>query len=272
MRRLLIVMAILLLLIICLFSSARCQNDEIGVSQGDVFTYEYKELFYSNQTDFPRQNTSSPEQLKIAYVSDSLVNITETRHFGQEEQILEHTVNITDGYLCSDNCGLIFFIPPNLDAGDSFYFMYPNSLTIEEIVLRTYEGESRETNHFSVVSSDGYREDFYFDRETGVLVEDTYTSGVIPPDASYGVYYPWIQGSTFIIKSSSRWVVPEFPSFLPLPVLMIAVAFGALLYRKKLGKPIFFQCHLSMLAKWKTLCKKIGPQAVRSISTVMCTK
>jgi hypothetical protein len=238
MRRLLIVTAILFLLIICLFSTVRCQNDEIGLSQGDVFTYEYKELFYSNQTDFPRQNTSSPEQLKIAYVSDSLVNITETRHLGQEEQIIEHTVNITAGYLCSDNCGLIFFIPTNLDAGDSFYFVYPSSLTIEETVLRTYEGESRETNHFSIVSNDGYREDFYFDRETGVLVEDTYTSALIPPNASYGVYYPWIQGSTLIIKSSSRWVVPEFPSLLVLPLLMITVVAGALLYRKKANKPI----------------------------------
>ena len=160
------------------------------------------------------------------------MNITQTSHFEQGDQIIEHTVNITDGYLCSDS-GLIFFIPANLDAGDSFYFVYPSSLTIEETVLRTYEGESRETNHFSIVSNDGYREDFYFDRVTGVLVEDTYTSALIPPNASYGVFFPWIQGYTLIIKSSSLWVVPEFPSSIVLPSLVVITLAGALIFRKK---------------------------------------
>jgi len=233
MRRLLIVAAVLFLFVGCLFGMVKCSNDEIGISQGDVFTYDYRELFYSNQTNFPRQNTTLPEQLKISLISDSLVNITETRHFGQEDQIIHHTVNITAGYLCSDDCGLVFFIPANLNVGDSFCFRYPNSLRIEETGLRTYQGEPRETNHLSIISQDGYREDFYFDRETGIIVEDTYTSAPIQPDPSYGVYSPWVQGYTLIIRGSSLWVVPEFPSFLLPSLLMAVTVIGALLCKKR---------------------------------------
>ena len=105
-------------------------------------------------------------------------------------------------------------------------------IVVNGTVRKSYYDVGRETNFLAFNFTDteiyyySYRS-VYFDKATGALVKyyEEYAD-------SEG-----IGGYSISLTQSSVWAVSEFPSLLVLPLLMIAIAFGALLYRKKLSKP-----------------------------------
>jgi hypothetical protein len=83
--------------------------------------------------------------------------------------------------------------------------------------MLTYQG-SDNTNSVEYV-------DYYFDKQTGMLVELRDTTTYSNPIKTITKFWK--------IKDSNVWVVPEFPSVLILPLFMIATLLAVIAYKKK---------------------------------------
>jgi len=235
MKRLLIVAIILFLMVSSLFSIVKCQSYEIGVSKGDTFSYASGNTFYiDNQSYFQYKNETWNERYVIGdFSSDHILHMNLTMFYpnGTEEARLVGALiesNWTGGYS-------LVISPRNLGVGSSFPYNF-ETYSVDETVQRSYQGGSRETNVVRVNSSAiGYYPrylEFQFDKLTGVVVK-WYQENVdfIYPSSTERVEYTKV--SSFNLTSPPFWTIPEFPSFILMPLLMITVAMGALLYKKR---------------------------------------
>ncbi len=92
----------------------------------------------------------------------------------------------------------------------------------------------RDTNHLNITAAFSSEEfyqsmslNYYWDKSTGILVE---LSEVVVT-----VAYDYVTTSSLLsrITDSNVWIVPEFPSFLILPLFMIATLLAVIIYRRK---------------------------------------
>jgi hypothetical protein len=88
-------------------------------------------------------------------------------------------------------------------------------------VPRTYQnGLVRNTNHLDVNSSSGtqsYRVDLYWDKSTGVFVE------MLQENTNQTGAYTTTWSLDAQIISSDVWTVPEFPTWTPALLILIAL-------------------------------------------------
>lgn len=130
--------------------------------------------------------------------------------------------------------GMEAIIAANLTQGDRI----PSALLfrfVNRTENRIYFGLDRtvnvlETNSTSLSSTTIHID--VFDKASGMLLESQYkeTSDGVTSIASYSV----IETNIFTGEP-----IPEFPSFILMPLLMVAVAIGTLLYRKKVNQAHF---------------------------------
>ncbi len=180
------------------------QTQMPGVAKGDVLSYDFN-IYWSNSSSQPppyvlENNQTSSLRLVITNVSGSVVTWNQTAYFKRGTQV--EVVGISD-VAGSVPTGMFIF-PANLSTNDTIgggsY-----QLIINDTVPRTYPEGVRETNHICPVQY-GDRYNIYVDKKTGVLV-----------DYAERLTYTFPYYSTMVIsyklRSSSLWVVSEFPPF-----------------------------------------------------------
>jgi predicted secreted protein with PEFG-CTERM motif len=121
-------------------------------------------------------------------------------------------------------------VAADLNPNDAVYTedIYSTWL-INETIVRTYPSGTRNTNHFNTSTESNmtgfyqyYSQNFYWDKSTGIMVEMSF-SQITQTSVSQT-----IMSGKITMSESSVWVVPEFPTWtlilLILIVLTIAIA------------------------------------------------
>ncbi|MCJ7652539.1 MAG: right-handed parallel beta-helix repeat-containing protein, partial [Actinobacteria bacterium] len=162
----------------------------VGVNIGDWGMYE---ITY-NWTGTPPPNhelLNNIERVRVEVktITGSVIAYHSTMYLKNDtEQILPDStwdVAPTGSYPLA---GIFLFIGANISAGDGLY-QPASSLRVNETVIRTYNGEPRETNHFngSTYYYDAdYDMDCFWDKKTGILTEELLKQHNTPED-SYSI-------------------------------------------------------------------------------------
>jgi hypothetical protein len=225
MRKLLIVscLLILVLMIVCIVGFAQTISPSLGVKVGDQFTYNFKfslapGVSLSNVSDFDLNAFHLQEDLAYIRVTVTGVHTDLVRY-----NMTWHYINGTERNLdlSADLRGWSdlgwtphFFFRADLTAGNLLYnpngtplgtFAFSNDFTpnstISETVDKAYTSGDRLTNHVEDVNTEFHQnEDLYFDKETGVLVQNNCLVGPGGPSS-----LPFICNTTLI--QSNVWSV-----------------------------------------------------------------
>ncbi|MGB6872561.1 MAG: GLUG motif-containing protein [Dehalococcoidia bacterium] len=148
--------------------------DLVGVKAGDWVKVEYTD------TDWPA-GVPSPGWLKLEFLcmvshsegTGAVMMVTMRMSDGTEET---DAVYVDIGAGGGEAFGLAgFVIPANLTTGDSTYLAVYGDVTIAGETTRTYAGASRAAVYASF-SQYGVQLTYYWDKETGVMVEASSTS------------------------------------------------------------------------------------------------
>jgi len=224
---------------LALVGTVKGQTIVPGLNAGDNFDYHVTSYWSSSDAyaSIPGNlvdiNQTLHVELRIGYVNSTNIETTSIYYYNNGTALLlRGNVNLFDGISYGD---FVAIIGANLNAGDTIHPSGDDGIKIQETVTRNYESGSRPTNHISTsIRNDtgGYTatRDQYFDQATGLLVEEVTRNDVDSPASTTII--------TWKIKSSSveGWVIPEFPALIAVPIFMIAVAFTAVAFRKKLFK------------------------------------
>jgi hypothetical protein len=204
-----------------------------GVSVGDKFIYDSTCSW----------NSTNPADVVPAYLiaqNQSVLQITVQQVTGSTA-MLELFLTYKNGTqqnstetdeVSSGITGTVLLYAANLSAGS---LLFPGATDLPYIIngtsFREYSGSFRETNHIEVnntgIEGQVYSYmNLYFDKQTGVLVEYYLTSVyTAAPNQTITQH--------LVIKDNSVWAIPEFPSMLILPLIMVASALAVILYKKK---------------------------------------
>ncbi len=216
--------------------AAKGQTIVPGLSAGNNFDYHVYSYWSSSDSyasipaDLLELNQTLHVEVRIHNVNATNVETFVPYYFANGTAIPQiGSVNLFTG----EGYGFVAIIGANLNVGDRIHPNGNDTLTVLETVNRNYESGSRPTNH--VVISETTSEytatrNLYFDQATGILVEQVDRQDTNNPASTTIV--------TWKINSSSveGWVIPEFPALLAVPIFMIAVAFTAVAFKKKLFK------------------------------------
>jgi len=128
-------------------------------------------------------------------------------------------------------------IGADLNAGDPIYISSP--MIINETIPRDYLSGPRETNHLNMTQEStwpGGRQyiswNYYWDRQIGIFVE-MYIEFFM--ESPMGITTWW---ERMRITSSSRWVVPEYPTFASILILSATLSFAMVIYKRRLLRTI----------------------------------
>lgn len=220
----------------------------VGVNPGDWIKFGDITVTWSSNDpnaskvwygmDLEMYNQTEWVTVEITQVSGTNVTIQSVQHFknGTEETSGGWIdVDTGDGVNATS-----MLISANLNENDAMYTSGDYSTWfINETITRTYPDGVRETNHINMTYAYNYTippdievdyfysMNFYWDRATGILVEDTFEIR-----NQTGAYLTtW--SMDFTITESNVWVIPEFPSFLILSLFMIATLLTVIVYRRK---------------------------------------
>jgi len=199
-------------------------SDEVilGVHDGDSFSYVFSASWESNDP-----NAQPPEDVgvyqEIKYHNISIVQVSGGTIALSQVVVYKNGTIWSDETSASWNSYGLLFIPANLSEGDT---ILPTDYVINETITHTYVDSVRSVNHLSVLTVNGQFE-FYWDKTSGVAIEQTvhYSNQTADYVTSWTVSRE--------ICDTNLWIVPEFPTFLMLPLFMIATLLAVILYRKK---------------------------------------
>ena len=207
----------------------------VGVSEGDVFEYNFYSTWHSDFMDTPpaelvELNQTEWVRVTVTEVSGSQIKTIVTTHHrnGTEEN--------ADGF-CDIETGETTVSPPFISANLNTFDPINPSATIpyyvNETLVGDYANSQRETNLLRFEQTDVLTDvgatksitEYYFDKDTGALVE-------------YSMAFSYT-GLTSITRSklisSNVWVIPEFPSWIILPLFSI-VALSVIALKRKASK------------------------------------
>ena len=177
----------ILILAVIIFANLGTQSAQMvsGVTEGDVFTYDVKGLWKSNDPSATisdtllQLNMTEWYRVTITEVSDPDVSIHTVWRFTNGTEIEgDGKVNIETGI---SSGGFWAIYAANLDAGKLTHPKGPDRVTINSTVTREYPSGERETNLLMLTAQfynindpsriyDDYRT-IQFDKQTGMLVE-----------------------------------------------------------------------------------------------------
>jgi hypothetical protein len=221
---------------IVLTSSA--QTRKVGVSEGDWF--RYGDVSFDWSSNDPNATISDPEWNETEWMMISIVDVSGTNITGQKTVHYKNGTEETSGGCVDIDTGdgenaTTMIVSADLGVNDALYSSGEFSTwKINETVVRTYPGGVRDTNHLNMTFELSYMEfyqymsmNYYWDKSTGIIVEmcieEIHQTGDYITNASLG----------FRITESNVWTVPEFPSFLILPLFMITTLLAIVVYRRK---------------------------------------
>jgi hypothetical protein len=220
--RLILFIAVLLVVIIILafviFLGSQSNQIVPGVKAGDVFIYDVKGFWSSNDPNatlpeaFLQLNMTEWYQITVTGVSDAEVSINTTWRFNNGTELKgTGNVNVETG-INYPTQGFWAIYAANLRAGDQVRPNGPDRSTINETITREYgAGSTRETNRVSLVLQYYDADDptfsttwteyinTHFDRQTGMLVEFRDISVYSKPQMTLTILWK--------IKDSNVWAV-----------------------------------------------------------------
>lgn len=223
----------------------------VGVSVGDGFQFEHKIAAFGSDDPYVNSIPSylyspPPFGLNRIFLEMQVMEISETAITFQIVYKYENGTrfsNETSAFIdVKTGVGWRLVIASNLDVNETIYEGDVGETgwdwRINETVSHPYLSGMRETNHLNLVTQWSVMEngsryevtdfiDRYWDRETGVLVEDNPIRHIQRENYKTTVQWQWL------IVDSSRWVVPEFLSFLILPLFMIMTLLAVSIYRRR---------------------------------------
>ena len=212
-----------MVLLFAMVVTASAQTRRAGVSVGDWFKYgEFIGNWSSNDpTATPppliaEYNEIQWLELNVTAIAGTNITAPATIHYKNGTEINYGgwtDVDTGDGENLTK-----WFISSNLYAGDAIYSSNSSSnWNLNETIVRNYPDGSREINHISIVSTDqfNYSTDYYWDRLTGVLVENSYED--VNQTGGYTTTWSVHVG----ITATKLWAVPE--SFTWTSMLLIII-------------------------------------------------
>ena len=224
-NRVILVNLISIFLLLALVVAATAQTRTVGVSLGDKFRYTPIVSWSTNDpsaappSSLVDNNNTQWLEVTITAISGTIVNGQTTRHFTNGTETTADgwvDVNTGDGENITT-----FIISANLPGDASVYTSSPyNAWIINETVPGQYKSGIRETNHLNITSSSGtasYISNSYWDKSTGVMVE------LILEATNQTDLYTTTWSLDFQIISSDIWTVPEFPTWTPALLMLIAL-------------------------------------------------
>ena len=170
------VFGILLLFLMGTLAFEALSEVQVGVKSGDWIKIEYTVSGWPSGQPYP-------EWLKIEFLTVNGTNATVriTMHMSDgTEQTDTESINIGMGNQIMGFSG--FVIPANSKKGDSVYITGFGNVTIDGEETRTYAGASR-TVVYASFSQYGSQLTYYWDKQTGVMVEASMSSGNISATA-----------------------------------------------------------------------------------------
>ena len=206
-----------------------------GVTPGETFEYDVTAYWSSSDEyasipkDLVEINQTKTVEVRISSVVGSNVSIFVAVYYRNDTQVGGYSYVDVDSGLDAGG-PFVAIIGGNLKAFDPVHPLGADYIYINETVVKSYESGSRDTNRILIeytnaTSGISGRVDRFFDKEVGILVESHERSTSINPETTTTV--------SWNIKSSNAWVIPEFPSLLFLPLLMITTIVVIVAFKKK---------------------------------------
>jgi len=215
------------LLSVMAVTSIVAQPRIVGVAEGDWFKFETIDINWSSNhpnATFPppgnewiaEMNETEWATMTIGAISGTNITIQMLGHYKNETEETE------SGYIdieTGDGNYTFQAISANLNANDTLYASGSYSTwKINETIVRTYPDSTRETNHVNMTYEYSwnisetqyyyyYSMNFYWDRITGFLVEDSFE------EINQTGEYTTTWSALFRITDSNVWVIPEFPTW-----------------------------------------------------------
>lgn len=246
---------IIMLTFVIPLNSALGQTRIVGVSAGDTFRYTYNLDFnQNNSTDltlpsyieqlFDQAKTIEWAQLTITNVSGTQVTAQTLLHYNNgTEQTSTQTTDVETG---QDNLSS-FIVASNLNQDDPIY-PGQTSNTINETITRNYPSGSRQINHQSIISNynvtqdellgfsmtgfqEQNRQDIYWDKQLGVLVEMSYNMVTQSQTLNANVTMK------LTLVDSNTLTIPEFPTFISVLLITAATVTATMLFKGKAKRP-----------------------------------
>jgi len=193
---------------------------QVGVEAGDWIKVEYTVSGWPSGQPYP-------EWLKVEFLSVEGINVTVrvTMHMSDgTEQNATVPVDVVAGGQAIGLSG--FVIPANLTTGDSVYITGYGNVTIAGETTRTYAGASR-TVVYASFSQYGTQLTYYWDKQTGVMVGGSTTSGSITATAKATETNMWQAAPSGLpIEATYLYILTAV-------IIVIAAATIALIIRRK---------------------------------------
>lgn len=235
-------------LVFMLFSmaviSVVAQPREPGVDAGDWFMYGDITGSWSSDDPnaiIPDYATNETEWADLTITSVVDTNVTsqmEVRYKNGTSEFIDGWIDVDTGD--NDKLGL-WLIARNLDAGSPLYTSGSYSTwIINETITRSYpplDGD-RSTNHLNLTMEYSllpllyvyYSENRYWDRSSGIQVEWSQES-IIEVE---GNQTSW--SFSVRITDTTVWVIPEFPTWASILLILIILTVTTAIYKRRLRK------------------------------------
>jgi hypothetical protein len=185
-------------------------------------------------------------QYSVEGVSGTNVTLQVTEHFKNDtERIRSGWIDIDTGSSSQETNETtdmgIMIISANLDANDTIYSSPDwSDWKINYTVTRTYPGGARNTNHLKMTEEYSWSNgiavyqnmsmNYYWDRSTGVLVEWSIEAANQTGD------YLTTWSALMRITESNVWVIPEFPTWTSMLLILIVFTVATVIYKRRLTK------------------------------------
>jgi hypothetical protein len=257
-NRLLAVSAVLCVMLLMFAGFGQAQPVVSGVKGGMSFFYHVSSYWSSTDTyasiplNFLVINQTAFIEIRIGAVNATDVETNTMCYYTDGEVDFEKgNVNLFTGV----SSGFAGIIGANLNVGDRIHPDGNDTLTLSDVTTRNYESGARATTHVRIVDNDyeeGYRgtRDLYFDKETGILVEQVDQVETIDAPVTT-TRLTWKIAS---VSSVAGWNMPEikypvapstsnpasglFAKFcwlLFVPLLLVLVGIVLVVYKKKIA-------------------------------------
>jgi hypothetical protein len=237
------------IIIVTLSTPAYAQTATVGLSKGNIFTYDYSVTWTSTDpyqtmpSEVTRLNSIRSIKINITDISETTINTETTTYYKDgTEQKETGFVDVSSGNIRMDFGFLI--VRSGMNPNEKIY-PTGGDAKINELVQRTYPTGQRETMHkLEETTSNGYYEktEFFFDRALGLAVSYTYESRETSGDYTTTITETltntnsdvWAVAQASNSPASPTPTVPEFP-LMAVP-LLFAAASAVLLFGKSVKK------------------------------------
>lgn len=244
-KKIVLLTLVLAFLLSAMVVTSSAQLRTVGVTVGDWIKFGDVNVSWSSNDpnatkvpygmDLERFNETEWGKGQIMQVSGTNVTLQYTERF---KNGTEETSSVWIDVDTGDGNATFMLIAANLNENDAVYTSgdYSNYL-LNETMTRVYPGSTREINHINMtygpynytIPPDTevyffYSMNFYWDKATGILVEDSFEM------TNQTGEYLTVWSIDFRISESNVWVIPEFPSLTSIVLILVVLTTAIVIY------------------------------------------